>query len=402
LIDDRKPAETEKATATTQFNPDPIKEGQVIPPSRKLSDFALTLAGRQKWKEQVISDEREIISVDDLARAPNATLRAVMAAYPRCVMWDMEAGAVADALTEAQERFVRIPDYFVIKGISDFHELWKEEEEITQNNTDQRLIERDNATTKAANFARDIITFAHRMAAFHRPFAIHRLLPASVGDLTINQCVSGVLHNVRPSDYSRIAEFNFQRCLEERNGQKTIFTVCAFEPKELWDVLELSYREQHNNPTTDVDELRRWASQKFPHFDVFSRHAKDNPEACNRILLLRDDRWSTDRLQKEHWELFWKLNGDVTCWGAIRKELQNDTRFLTDYCVIGGSLVLDYYEDSETLLVSDALDDRLKTVLLGLLDLFNTQRESRFISDAQLKQAADTRLITPPLTPAPI
>jgi nucleoside phosphorylase len=388
-----------EATATAKISSqNPLKEAQVIPPSKKLERLASDITHFNMWKGKVISDEEEVITVDEVAANPaDPTFRAIIDMYSRIALWDMEAGAVAEALTTAYQNFQRIPEYFIIKGFSDVHEMWRSEEEAdVERNQEERARERRGASENAARFALGLIKrFAQRKLS-RRISPLHRMMPSSVANIPVNDCVAGVLHKVQPADYSQIAEFNFKRCIDEKNGPKTIFTVCAFEPEKLWDILEVSFRQHNSKTTVEVDDLYNWAEKKFPHFKMFSRHAQEQRGSCDRILLLEDDRWPA-RLKPEHWKLFWKLNGNVKCWGAIRDHLQSEVPFLTDYCVIGDSLVLDYYADSETLLLSDVTNDTLKSVVLKLREVFGTQRQ-RFIPSSRLKKVANYLLspTTPP------
>jgi nucleoside phosphorylase len=370
-------------TPTSAFPPSPAKETQVIPPSRRLMQFARDLAACEPWTGKVLADEQEILTANELAGdRTDKTFKEIVDQYPRAVMWDMEAGAVADTLTRKRERFDRVPAYLVIKGFSDVHEMEEPESDAdAKKNAEQRERERKAASENAARFVKAFIEKSGS-ALSRRPSPLQRLIRPGAR-IAVNDSIAGVLHAVDPACYSSIASFNFERCLGESGKSKKIFTVCAFEPDELWDVIAES-RADERRPKEDIAELRNRAARLFPHFETFSNHAKEDRSSCTRILLLKDDRWQK-RLKPEHWELFWKLNGYVNCFGVVRSNLP-DVPFLTDYCVIGDSLVLDYYDDSQTLLLSDVSQrSDLRHVLLKLRDVFQSDPK-RFITSNQLRK----------------
>jgi hypothetical protein len=111
------------------------------------------------------------------------------------------------------------------------------------------------------------------------------------------------------------------------------------------------------------------------------------------VLLLQDPGWTTPtRLDVDAWDLFKALNGGVECWGCLRTTVPEDVTFLTDYCVIGDRLVLDYYVESSTLILSDVQNDRLRGSLLKLKYLFDQERRGNsleiFIAPKDLRAQA--------------
>jgi len=87
------------------------------------------------------------------------------------------------------------------------------------------------------------------------------------------------------------------------------------------------------------------------------------------------------------------LNGEVDCWGVVRRSIRR-VRFLTDYAVIGNRLLLDYYTDSCVLVISEFSGSGLGGELLELKDLFEKERnrgESEiFLDRRKLQQHVKT------------
>ncbi|SRR6266436_471197 len=380
----------------------PLRALRCLPPSEELFETAAQVAdkpiyvemSRKRRKVDIVLD-REVLSGASLEqKIDDSTLVSLVKSYPRLAALEMEAGGMANTLWVKRGRSFR-PGYLIVKGISDVHDYSaktnKKGHTRIEKNAKQRSDWRRYAARASARFAKELILEVCRTRTDRRPTPIKRLLPDGLSPLT-NVDLSGVIHKIEPEDYSKITWFNVDRILEEPGETKRIFTVCAYEPKELWDIVQRSYQSKHNNKEADLDELVRWSHEEFPHFAEFSNYAKLHPRSCVRVLVLRDEHWHTyERLYPQHWKFFRRLNGKVPCWGVLRTDIQHRVTFLTDHCVIGNKFVLDYYQDSHTLLISEIRHSGLKDELLSIKSAFdgrNKRKTSPFISPTRLTVTA--------------
>lgn len=397
---------------TNRANSNPLRETRVLPPSDFLYGIALEVVkefeeGNVLCDDKVnsvhpkkglctctlrshpqILPDKHLISCNTLQESEDdPILKKLVRSFPRFVAYEMEAGAVAYALWEAWQR-QKAPGYLVIKGISDTLDFphvrkGKQRQSSAQSSSAHKAQRKKNtpkAARAAAMFARSLMIKAvsqQRDQGSRRPTPIGRLLPRGQS-VVINDNVSGVAHEVTPQDYSQAAAANLRALVDEPGPpeKKKIFTVCAFEPRDLWNVLAHRLpQDGKQNSRPRVCDLVKEAERSFPHFKLFSDFAREERDRCVRVLLLQDGHW-TERLENpEQWTLFKELNGDVRCWGVDRTDLLPDITFLTDYCVVGENLILDYYPDSSTLVVSEVYGARVDAVLLGLKNKFETEKK---------------------------
>jgi hypothetical protein len=184
------------------------------------------------------------------------------------------------------------------------------------------------------------------------------------------QCIANthcyVLHRISPQEYSKIAEFHLKKIGDPNKYKENpvVFTVFAFEPCEIWQILEQEYNKTSTNTPTLTD-LLPLANQHFPHFKQFSNFRnKYSESSIKRVLLLHDDWYS--RNETKHFDLFENLNGKISCTVFTRGTLKtSQITFLTDYALVG-DVLLDCYEDSETLIIT-YLDARQNPQVSGYL-----------------------------------
>lgn len=377
----------------------PLRPRRVLPPSTTLSAIANDIANLPSCRKLNLFFEGDIVSGPVLEQdKEDKSFRNLVARYPKMVLYEMESGGVAEALWEKWSQDSN-PDYLIIKGVSDTHDYRSKRKTSVARNKKQREARRAEASRRAAKFAKVLIEqYATRIKVM-RPARLPRLLPSGVNFIPNPDC-AGVLHGVLPDTYSTIANFNAERMVAEPIPlkEKTLFTVCAFEPKELWNIVQRSYGQSHRDSKGrpilgKVADLTKWGLRRFPHFQFFSRFAEEHPSSCFRVLLLQDLGWTTQtRLGADSWNLFKALNGGVECWGCLRTTVPEDVTFLTDYCVIGERLVLDYYVESSTLILSDVQNERLRGSLLKLKNLFDQERRGKsleiFIAPKELRAQA--------------
>ena len=246
---------------------------------------------------------------------------------------------------------------------------------------------RQFASNASATFAREVVSNFRPSRRW--PTALERLRPIHLRKkVKINEDCAGVLYDVQPEHYSDIATRvldNMKRgALPDR---ASFFTVCAYDPRLLHQTIQRRFEAARRRAPKSRIELRDWALEIFDHFQLFARHAAKYPMESVRILLVDDfDTW-TDRLKPDHWWLFGELNGGVPCWGIDRASV-NDL-FLTDFVVFGGQLLLDYYDESRILVISDLSTPDIHNDLLGLLRKFGkVERKGSFRPFKELDKAA--------------
>lgn len=349
---------------------------------------------------------KEIASTGiNLAGLSQPILKLVKENFPKTAAVEMEAGGVANHLLERMSE-QRVPDYLVIKGISDIvdpkvGESGKEEF-TTLNNQVERDIWRSYASNVSAAFARALISSFRPTRGW--PTDIERVRPLSLrSGIKINHDCSGVFYNVGPEVYSELAAYHLQRVsAHSPDATPHFFTVCAYDPKTLWQTAHerFIFKMQHQ---PEPAELVNWTLRTFKHFTVFKDHATAQDDSsgpmpsCARILLLDDfsDWASPNNLQQEQWTFFKKLIEGVPCWAIDRRSLDN-VLFLTDYVIIGGDLVFNYYHDSSTLVVTELSHPGVSRDILSLEKMFYHHQAGdpfrTFVNlDAEAMRAFETR-----------
>lgn len=108
------------------------------------------------------------------------------------------------------------------------------------------------------------------------------------------------------------------------------------------------------------------ANGVFPHFEAF-RNLSEKGIEVNRVVLAKDSRDDWWRRNTDlNVELFLRLNGGVACYLAEAHHLRTEENLLhiTDHVIFNSNLMLDYYDDSQTLIMTydeDGLDsERVK------------------------------------------
>lgn len=161
--------------------------------------------------------------------------------------------------------------------------------------------------------------------------------------------------------------------------ESLFFTLSILDPQRLLESLRSLYNYQRNRDPMSpvpVSKLKTWAPAYFPHFKVFEQFAA-NPNQrkhCVRILLLDDfDTWSNN-LTKENWTLLKAINATVPCWAIERAFLRNKSTLISEYVIVCERLMLDYYEESSMLIVTDLFDASIRRDFLWLKSAFDNAR----------------------------
>lgn len=188
-----------------------------------------------------------------------------------------------------------------------------------------------------------------------------------------------VLHGVDPMEYS---EYSREMIQNQKIG--TLFTVSTFEPWEIVYILR-NHAEQirikQGKPAFKDDdeffrsgELEKWASAFLPHFRDFEYFSIQSQKRASRLLVLGDENWKS-RNTKTHFEIFKALNGKMPCYVVIRPHIEQEIDFLTDHVVFDKRILVDYYDDSQTMIVTCEPDAALKALLFKIQGHFEEHRD---------------------------
>lgn len=183
-----------------------------------------------------------------------------------------------------------------------------------------------------------------------------------------------IFHKVTIQNYSEYANQ-----LIEKNPT-SIFTVCTFEPCEIIDILldlwgkrERTTKSMNDIKALSLAQFLNISNMFFPHFKTFKDFCEG--DACRnvkRILILSPN--FKNKNEKWMFEKFLELNGSIPCHVITKNQLEStEITFITDHVVYDEKFVMDYYDDSNTLLLTYTDKEReLKRILLGIKDHFST------------------------------
>jgi hypothetical protein len=186
-----------------------------------------------------------------------------------------------------------------------------------------------------------------------------------------------VLHGVDPMEYSK-----YSQNMILKQGIESLFTISTFEP---WEIVYLlrKYIKQISNLTFKNDDeffangnFANWVSTFFPHFKDFEYFSQQPQKTASRLLVLQDENWKR-RNKKIHFEIFKSLNGSLPCYVAIRPHIEKDIDFLTDHVVFDKRILVDYYDDSQTMIVTCDPDEVLKELLFKIQWHFDQHHDKK-------------------------
>jgi nucleoside phosphorylase len=364
----------------------------VIPPNGELYDQANEIDKYSGWLSEISAKRpregrpkvvfKEIASTDLLlANLNQPILRHFEENCPRIAAVEMESGGVAMKLYSAL-RDERVPGYLVIKGVSDIADDRREESEggdAPKTNQQERDEWRRYASHVSAVFARALISSFEPKRKW--PTALERLRPQSLDQtIKINTNCAGVFYKVKPETYSEVTAYNLSRLSAHSDPQESLFfSLSVYDPQQLWGTIQRGYNHDYNrDPAAAVplSKLKGWALASFPHFKMFQKFSADPEQLtrCVRIVLVDDyDDWGAG-VTRDHWGLFKALNGNVPCWAVERSWLRPRSPFVSEYVIICERLVLDYYEESSVLIVTELFEDSVRRDFLWLKSKFDEAR----------------------------
>lgn len=310
----------------------------------------------------------ELISADRMAVPDEAYVKENIKKYPRASAFEMEGGAIAYVLRSASDS-MHPPGFLLVKAISDMvfsdgnvsiSGLKREEREAA--NREERKNWRPFAAHAAAHFVWHLINnfnIGKLRTVFHDRIWNLQKRPRSVH---YNSGCIGVFGAVEPEEYSELSAQILNE-LTGHDGKRAFFTVCAYSPTALWEAIAGS--EDKDRDGVSLEDQYEFAKEKFHHFAQFAEYATRDRNSV-RILVM-DKRYPHEK----EWNLFLFLNGNikapaeitspswergVPCWVVDREKLrsmQPAVRFLTDYVILGGDILLDYYHESGMLIISE-------------------------------------------------
>ncbi|HXM48182.1 MAG TPA: serine/threonine-protein kinase [Pyrinomonadaceae bacterium] len=338
-------------------NLEEFEEARNLPPDESLIGLADRVAHVNEWQRALRGNKRTIRPPDHKSLSSIAAVkteifsgpdgyedfdaplfRALRQYCPRVTTVSLEGAAtLLSALLQIVQQG-RTMGYLVINGIADLVDDVASATERRKRNQDWARY----ASGASAAFARSLIE------RWGRDARRHTNIPAKytqdlVGPVLLNDRAL-VVHHLHPEKYSELC-----RKYSDANTRK-VFTVCAFEPmyfiRKLQEVclrpLELEEKE-----------FLEIADGVFPHFAAFRELANQGIEVT-RIVLAEDSYEHWNERNKEALELFVRLNGSVDCYVSEVLRLRNDHNLyhMTDHVVFNSSLLLDYYHESQTLIMT--------------------------------------------------
>jgi len=362
---------------------DAIRENPVMQPDTTLFKYVRNLKNPTSWQdptvkpppqweiEQTVHTE-DLVSTDELIEnlLKNPKLEEILKKLPRAKAVDMEAGGVAQTLLQRYSDGKWTPSLFVIKGISDI--IDPIDDESAKKQQEVRHLWTKFAAESSALFARSLIKNIGRKNTTHPT----RFMPNQLSKQKVFSN-SYVYSSIKIDEYSDVAAHLLNRVAKSNEYEDMIFfTFCAYNPDRLFDAVKSKY----NHSNTDKKVFMQWAKKKFRHFEVFSNTALNNKEKCVRILLLdgstlydiENKPWYKN-VSEHSWNFFLDVNGDVPCWGIGIGDLKSifpNSDILRDYVIIGDKILLNYYDETQTLMFNDVYKG-IKSEHTKLIELFN-------------------------------
>lgn len=350
-----------RSSASHWYVPHPVdqfEEACNLPPDETLLRLADNRVGdRYKWRailgkkkirppegssiSGVTSVKTEIFSGPDGYDDFDAPLfKVIQDRYPRVTAVELEGSAtVSYALLQCLQRGRSI-GYLTIKGIADFVD-------DGVNTADRR--KRRATWTRYASAAS--AAFAHALIRRWTPGERrHTNIPARYLQYLDNEVLRNngalVIHHLFPENYSFL-------CKMVSMDAHRIFAVCAFEPNYFLAKLTAAYGGMP--PNFEDKHFLAIANNVFPHFAAFRDLADrktDNGVEVTRIVLAPEtyEKWKDQN--QAALELFAILNGNVECYVAEVPRLKSDHIYhTTDHVIFNSNLLLDYYHDSQILIM---------------------------------------------------
>jgi nucleoside phosphorylase len=346
-----------------------LEEAGNLPPDERLINLATDVAHTDKWRkilrqkniacpaiETPASPEEEphsysplkaeVFSGPDRIDNINASIaEAILKFYPRVSAVEMEAGEVARAILPFMWKG-KVLGYLMIKGITDL----PDDSDIPLEERKRRRREwAPYASAASAAFARNLICNWRRdeRPSYSRftsvPLRYQEVLNSINGLLWNSRAL--VLHRLHPTAYSELS-----KVYSELVDINRIFTVSAFEPNYFINTItEISAK-----PLNDLsnEEFLKVADGEFEHFAAF-RNLAERGIKVTRIMLAHDSFAEWAQRNKTSLDLFNQLNGKVDCYVSEVSQLRRyNLSHMTDHVIYNSNLWLDYYDDSQTLIMT--------------------------------------------------
>jgi nucleoside phosphorylase len=326
----------------------------------------------------------------------DSNILVVVNQLPDVLMCDMESAAVGCVLMKLLNNYSSgnnwTADFLSIKAVSDIpiiasewltgYEGWIEHARKDVATSETNNAERKKWSKYAANCS---ATFAYHLInshgkGFERQAHISRFTPDDWKD-SIDYGCSGVIRAIGLREYSDIARHHLNRINFKNSAVHTgFFLMWPVDPFRLWKFLMDKYedsrdlqkfiRSKQGMPSSELvntyefSELIRWIDIKYPHFKEFSdyasraRKARVSKKKFCRLLVLDDLRiWKNPKKRDHRWELIKKLNGSIDCWVGDKVAVKENSKILTDYVAFRDNTIMDYYEESSTLIINDLDND---------------------------------------------
>jgi hypothetical protein len=189
-----------------------------------------------------------------------------------------------------------------------------------------------------------------------------------------------VFLEISPSEYSRLT-----KKVAEDEEINHIFTVMKMEPiffvERIAEIMGVTSAPGQSLVTTlltraEADILKA-ADSEFPHFGQFrSFAAKRGVANIERVIIATSGGWESRN--REALEFFKRLNGNIPCYvvsASVFHNHQDHVVFLTDHVVFDSGICFDYYDDSQTLILTCAGKQPLPAAFHKLGVHFNEKKD---------------------------
>jgi serine/threonine protein kinase len=348
-----------RAASSPSFSRNDFTEAGNLPPDERLFSLANVTATEDEWR-QVLKTKRRTIKPPNAKFHPPKALctevfstanahdeyssqvfQTIRSLYPKVAAVETEGGSVASTLLGMFEGGRSI-GYLVIKGIADL---------VDEESSPEERKKRQSWVYYASY---ESATFAQSLIKLWRP-GERRVPKIPVSYLEIlnradHNKHAHVFHGFDPEKYSDLC----RAVCSNPDGTKRVFAVCEFEPSYF---IEKISRDSNHSPdelmNLDDATFMRYANGVFPHFEAF-RVASERGVNVSRVVLARDSysEWR-HRNTDLNIRLFIKLNGSVSCYLAESPILRSQNlKHITDHVIFNSNLMLDYYDDSQTLIMT--------------------------------------------------
>lgn len=159
-----------------------------------------------------------------------------------------------------------------------------------------------------------------------------------------------VLNKISPGEYSNIATQT-----SDHQGTKKIFSVCGYEPVDFARNAADSRKAPDGSPVAPASITAAQLQKTFPHFSKFEEAADNRGVQVIRILLINGNLQDWISRNRDYLKVFSEASGQhVRTFVAdcLLLRTRHGLHYLTDHVIYDDEFCIDYYQDSETALLT--------------------------------------------------